>query len=50
MLLRDRNSDSSAIGSPAKQQLDAMYGALAARIDALPSTHLAPGRSPGTTQ
>jgi hypothetical protein len=45
MPARGRRSDRRAIGSPMKEQLDALYGELAARIDSLSPIHLAPGRT-----
>ena len=45
MPLRERNSDSRAISSPAKEQLDTMYGELAARIVALAPTQLVSRRN-----
>jgi hypothetical protein len=46
MPTRERRSDRRAIGSPMKEQLDALYGELAAQIGTLSPTHLAPGRTP----
>ena len=42
---RARNSNRGSISPTMREQLDAMYGELAARIDALPAAHLVPGRT-----
>jgi hypothetical protein len=44
LAVRPRNSNSRRVPAGVRDRLDEMYGALAARIDAFPPAHLAPGR------
>lgn len=44
--VRARRSNRQTLGSPMKEQLDALYGDLASRIEALPPTSLCSGSAP----